>query len=568
MKQRKLISQNNLNIVRDYGGISMIQRAIDKLEPFQRAISKAHLASAGISIDALDSKPLIAICNSWNEVCPGHEPLRMLAEEVKKGVYEAGGQPIEFNTIAMCDGIAQGHPGMRYCLPHREIIADSVEAMVVGEGIFDGMVMLTGCDKITPAMLQAAARINIPTTIVTSGPSVPDITPNESKELRSKFLSGEITERELIEGTLKYYSGPGICPFLGTANTMNALTEALGMMLSGTSLIPASSSFRRFAARNSGIEVMRLVKEGITPRKIMTKEALHNAIVLLTAIGGSLNAFLHLPALAAELELKLPWSEFSKVSSKTPLLCGIVPNGNQTVVDLNRAGGVPSVLRELKSLLNLEAITVDGKNIGQIIEETKDGDRNVIRAFDNPIEAADGIQILYGNLAPNGALVKTSAVPLEQRDFVGESIVFNSEEECHKAYKEGKIKPGHIVVVRYEGPKGGPGMRELHRVTEILKKIPNTAVITDGRFSGASGGLSVGYICPEAAECGPIALVKDGDIIKINLKKETMMLEVSGEEMEIRRSKWSFVQKETGMGVLPRYAQQVSSALEGAILKH
>ncbi|WAG67156.1 dihydroxy-acid dehydratase [Clostridium estertheticum] len=546
----------------------MIQRAIDKLEPFQRAISKAHLASAGISIDALDSKPLIAICNSWNEVCPGHEPLRMLAEEVKKGVYEAGGQPIEFNTIAMCDGIAQGHPGMRYCLPHREIIADSVEAMVVGEGIFDGMVMLTGCDKITPAMLQAAARINIPTTIVTSGPSVPDITPNESKELRSKFLSGEITERELIEGTLKYYSGPGICPFLGTANTMNALTEALGMMLSGTSLIPASSSFRRFAARNSGIEVMRLVKEGITPRKIMTKEALHNAIVLLTAIGGSLNAFLHLPALAAELELKLPWSEFSKVSSKTPLLCGIVPNGNQTVVDLNRGGGVPSVLRELKSLLNLEAITVDGKNIGQIIEETKDGDRNVIRAFDNPLEAADGIQILYGNLAPNGALVKTSAVPLEQRDFVGKSIVFDSEEECHKAYKDGKIKPGHIVVVRYEGPKGGPGMRELHRVTEILKKIPNTAVITDGRFSGASGGLSVGYICPEAAECGPIALVKDGDIIKINLKNETMMLEVSEEEMEIRKSKWSFVQKESGMGVLPRYAQQVSSALEGAILKH
>ncbi|WP_259472582.1 dihydroxy-acid dehydratase [Clostridium estertheticum] len=546
----------------------MIQRAIDKLEPFQRAISKAHLASAGISIDALDSKPLIAICNSWNEVCPGHEPLRMLAEEVKKGVYEAGGQPIEFNTIAMCDGIAQGHPGMRYCLPHREIIADSVEAMVVGEGIFDGMVMLTGCDKITPAMLQAAARINIPTTIVTSGPSVPDITPNESKELRSKFLSGEITERELIEGTLKYYSGPGICPFLGTANTMNALTEALGMMLSGTSLIPASSSFRRFAARNSGIEVMRLVKEGITPRKIMTKEALHNAIVLLTAIGGSLNAFLHLPALAAELELKLPWSEFSKVSSKTPLLCGIVPNGNQTVVDLNRGGGIPSVLRELKSLLNLEAITVDGKNIGQIIEETKDGDRNVIRAFDNPLEAADGIQILYGNLAPNGALVKTSAVPLEQRDFVGKSIVFDSEEECHKAYKDGKIKPGHIVVVRYEGPKGGPGMRELHRVTEILKKIPNTAVITDGRFSGASGGLSVGYICPEAAECGPIALVKDGDIIKINLKNETMMLEVSEEEMEIRKSKWSFVQKKSGMGVLPRYAQQVSSALEGAILKH
>jgi len=312
---------------------------------------------------------------------------------------------------------------------------------------------------------------------------------------------------------------------------------------------------------------MRLVEEGITPRKIMTKEALQNAIVLLTAIGGSLNAFLHLPALAVELELKLPWSEFSKISSKTPLLCGITPNGNQTVVDLNRAGGVPSVLRELKLLLNLEAITVDGKNIGQIIEETNEGDRNVIRAFNNPLEVADGIQILYGNLAQNGALVKTSAVPQEQRDFVGKSIVFNSEEECHEAYKDGKIKPGHIVVVRYEGPKGGPGMRELHRVTEILKKIPNTAVITDGRFSGASGGLNVGYICPEAAECGPIALVKDGDIIRINLKKEMMMLEVSEDEMKIRRSKWTLVTKECGRGLLPRYVQQVSSALEGAVSK-
>ncbi|SKA74094.1 dihydroxy-acid dehydratase [Clostridium sp. USBA 49] len=544
-----------------------MKRAIDKLEPFQRAISKAHLASAGVSLDALDNKPLIAVCNSWNEVCPGHEPLRQLAEEVKKGVREAGGEPIEFNTIAMCDGIAQGHLGMRYCLPHREIIADSVEAMVVGEGIFDGMVMLTACDKITPAMLQAAARINIPTIIVTSGPSVPEIAPSDSKKLRSKFLSGEITERELIEGTLKYYSGPGICPFLGTANTMNALAEALGMMLSGSSLIPSNTSFRRFAARNSGNEIMRLIKEGITPRKIITKEAIYNAIVLLTALGGSLNALLHLPALAAELGIELSWDEFAKVSSKTPLLCAIVPNGNQTVVDLHRAGGVPSVMRELKSLLNLDTITVDGKTIGEIISEAKEGDRNVIRAFDNPIQEADGIQILYGNLAPKGALVKTSAVPENQREFTGISIVFNSEEECHKAYKEGRIKSGHIVVVRYEGPKGGPGMRELHRVTEILKKIPNTAIITDGRFSGASGGLSVGYICPEAIEGGPIALVENGDTIKIDLKKGIIELKVSKEELELRKAKWNPIIKECGKGVLKRYSKEAGSALEGAILK-
>lgn len=545
----------------------MIQRAIDKLEGLQRAISKAHLASAGVSIDSLDSKPLIAICNSWNEICPGHEPLRQLAEEVKKGVREAGGEPIEFNTIAMCDGIAQGHLGMRYCLPHREIIADSVEAMVIGEGVFDGMVMLTACDKITPAMLQAAARINIPSIIVTAGPSIPEISPQESKELRSKFLSGEITEHELIEATLRYYTGPGICPFLGTANTMNVLTEALGMMLSGTSLIPASTVFRRFAAKNSGIEIMRLVKEGITPRKIMTKEALYNAIVLLTAIGGSLNALLHLPALASELEIELPWEEFSKISSKTPLLCGIVPNGNQTVVDLHHAGGVPSLLRELNPILKVDANTVDGKTIGEIIDQARDGDRNIIRPFNNPIKASDGIQILYGNLAPKGALVKTSAVSEDQREFIGTSIVFDSEEQCHEAYKEGKIKSGNIVVVRYEGPKGGPGMRELHRVTEILKKIPKTAVITDGRFSGASGGLSVGYICPEAAECGPIALVENGDTIKINLRKGIMELEISEEEMKVRKSKWIPVKKECGKGVLPRYANQVASALEGAKLK-
>jgi dihydroxy-acid dehydratase len=545
----------------------MFQRAIDKLEPFQKAISKAHLASAGISIDALDSKPLIAVANSWNEICPGHEPLRQLAEEVKKGIREAGGEPIEFNTIGMCDGIAQGHSGMRYCLPHREIIADSVEAMVVGEGIFDGMVLLGSCDKIVPAMLMSAARINLPSIIVTAGPCVPDIKPSDSKDLRQQFLSGKITERELIEGTLKYYSGPGICPFLGTANTMGVLSEALGMMLKGGSLIPSGTAFRRFNARESGQAVMKLVELQLTPDKIITKESLENAVTLLSAIGGSLNSLLHLPAIASELGIKLTWSDFARIGSKTPLLCGITPNGNQTVVDLHKAGGVPSVLKEIKHLLHVNAVTVNGKTIGEIADDAKTGSRDVIRSIDDPISSADGIQVIYGNIAPKGALVKTSAVPEELREFSGEAIVFNDEDECYEAFKEGRIHSGHVVVVRYEGPKGGPGMKELHRITEILKKIPNTAVITDGRFSGASGGLSIGYMCPEAAEGGPIAFVENGDIITVNLKKELIELVVSQEEMNRRKADWRPYIKECGNGLLPRYSKQVGSALEGAVLK-
>ena len=298
-----------------------MKRAIDKLEPFQRAISKAHLASAGISMEALDRKPLIAIANSWNEVCPGHEPLRQLAEEVKKGILEAGGEPIEFNTIAMCDGIAQGHSGMRYCLPHREIVTDSIEAMVVGEGIFDGVVFMASCDKIVPAMLNAAARINLPSILVTAGPCFAKIKPNESKEFRQRFLRGEITERQLIEGTLNYYTGPGICPFLGTANTMGALCESLGMMLPGTSLIPSGTSMRRFAAREAGAAVMYLVEKQIKPSQIMNKAALENTITLLSAVGGSLNALIHLPALAAELDLELDWDDLYEITSKTPVLC-------------------------------------------------------------------------------------------------------------------------------------------------------------------------------------------------------------------------------------------------------
>lgn len=545
----------------------MMVRAIDKLEPFQKAISKAHLASAGISIDALDSRPLIAIANSWNEVCPGHEPLRKLAEEVKKGVIEAGGEPIEFNTVAMCDGIAQGHSGMRYCLPHREIIADSIEAMVIGEGVFDGVIYMGSCDKIVPAMLNAAARIDLPSILVTAGPCYAEIKPNDSKELRQRFLRGEITERELVEGTLKYYTGPGICPFLGTANTMGCLCESLGMMLPGGSLIPSSTSMRRFHARETGKAVMKLVEQGITPSQIMTKEALENTVTLLSAIGGSLNALIHLPALAAELGYPLSWDDIAVITGRTPVLTAIVPNGNKTVVDLYQAGGVPAVMKELEGVLHLDELTVTGHTIGENLTNIKAGDRETIRPMDDPVAKADGIQVLYGNLAPEGALVKTSAVPMDVRVFEGTAKVFNSEDECYAAFRESLIVEGDAVIVRYEGPKGGPGMKELHRITEIIKGIPNTAVITDGRFSGASGGLSIGYLCPEAEEGGPIALVEDGDRILVDLYQGSIRVDITEEELEARRAAWLPVARPEEKGYLKRYAQAVNSARTGATLR-
>jgi len=543
-----------------------MKRAIDRLEPFQRAISKAHLASAGVNLDALDSKPLIAIANSWNELCPGHEPLRKLAEEVKKGIIEAGGEPIEFNTIALCDGVAQGHSGMRYSLPHREIVTDSVEAMVKGQGVFDGVVYMASCDKIIPAMLNAAARIDLPAVVVTAGPCFAKIKPSQSKELRQKFLRGEITERLLIEGTLDYYTGPGICPFLGTANTMGALCESLGMMLPGGSMIPASTAMRRNQARASGKAVMELVRKDIRPSRIMTQEALENTVTLLSAVGGSLNALIHLPALAAELGLTLDWDDVAAITSKTPVLCGIVPNGDMTCVDLHYAGGIPAVLKELKDFLHGECLSVAGKTVSEILEETPSGDRAVIHSTAQPLAKADGIQVLYGNLAPNGALVKTSAVPKEEWIFTGTARVFDSEDDCYAAFREKKIKAGDAVIVRYEGPKGGPGMKELHRITEIIKSIPHTAVITDGRFSGASGGLSIGYLCPEAAEGGPIALVHDGDQIHVNLPEGILLLDVPEEELSRRKKEWTPQLEQEGKGLLHRYSCLVGTARTGAVL--
>lgn len=541
-------------------------RAIDKLEPFQRAISKAHLAAAGISVDALQEKPLIAIANSWNEVCPGHESQLKLAEEVRKGILEAGGEPVEFNTVAMCDGIAQGHKGMRYCLPHRELVADSIEAMICGEGVFDGIVFIGSCDKIIPGMLMAAARLDLPSVIVTAGPCYAEIKPSDSKELRQRFLRGEITEREVIEGTLHYYTGSGVCPFLGTANTMGCLCEALGMMLPGGSLIPAMTSLRRFTARDSGKAVMELVKKNIRPRDIMTEKALHNAAVLLSAFGGSLNACLHLPAIAHELSVSFGWDEIAEVSSKVPVITRIVPNGDRTVIDLYKAGGVPAILKELRENIFCDEMTVTGKTMGENLSEMPGPDGKVIYPPDDPKAKTEGIQVLKGNLAPEGALVKSSAVPEELHRFRGPARVFNSEDECFDALYGGKIEEGDAVVIRYEGPKGGPGMREMHRVTEMLKKFRRIAVITDGRFSGATGGLSIGYLSPEAAMGGMLALVKDNDMISADLSKGTLTLMVPESEIERRRSEMNIMVHDEPSAFMRRYAETVSSPEKGAVL--
>ena len=543
-------------------------RAIDKLEPFQKAIAMAHLASAGISYESLQTKPIIAIANSWNELCPGHAPLRELALEVKKGIIESGGEPIEFNTIAMCDGVAQGHSGMKYCLPHRELISDSIEAMIVGEGIFDGVVYMGSCDKIVPAMLNAAVRIDLPSVLVTAGPCYAEVTPNDSKNFRKQFLNGEITETELIENTLKYYTGPGICPFLGTANTMGCLAEGLGMMLPNGSLLPSSTAMRKFSARKSGQAVMELVKNDIRPSNIINECSLKNAVTLLSAIGGSLNSLLHLPALANEIGVELTWDDISQITSKTPLITAIVPNGNRTVIELYKAGGIPAVMKELIPLLDTSVITVTGKTLEENLSVVADGDRAVIKTLEQPIMKADGIQVLYGNLAEQGALVKTSAVPENLRTFTGKAKVFDSENQCYDAFNKKQIKEGTVLVVRYEGPKGGPGMREMHRITEILKEIPNTAVITDGRFSGATGGLSVGYLCPEAADGGNISLVEDGDVISIDLSKNLLQLEVSDEALKERRNTTELKKLGEKSAFLCRYSNDVLPANKGAILKN
>ena len=538
---------------------------IEKLPPYTRALLKSHLISAGYTYDDLN-KPIIGIANSWNEFNQGHLSQKDLVKKVKSGIRSAGGVPIEFHTIGPCDGLAVGNPGMHFILPSREIIADSIEATINGHPIFDGLVLISSCDKITPGMLMAAARLRMPAIHISAGPSLPAISFSQSRELRKKFLDGRISERELAEGNSELYSTWGTCPYIGTANTMNCVAEGLVMALPGSAVIPATSHRRMECGFATGEAIVKLVNMKLSCDLIMTQETFENALRVAAAIGGSSNYILHIPAIASELDIRVSLDYIDNINNTTPLLCKLAPNGSHSVVDLDSAGGVPAVMKELRSILNLENRTVSGYSIGEIIIDTKPGNHEVIRPFTNPYDNEGGIVVLRGNLAPDGAVVKRSAVPPVLYKYSGPAKVFTSEQDCIDAVQNNQVSEGDVLIVTYEGPKGGPGMREMHRLTGILRAFgDNIALITDGRFSGADSGLVIGYISPEAADGGPIGIIRNGDEILIDIDNRTLEINLPDEELENRLAEFTPLIKENNSPMLERYRHMVKSASQGAI---
>ena len=522
-------------------------------------------------------KPLVGIVSSYNEIVPGHMNLDKIVDAVKLGVAMAGGTPVVFPAIAVCDGIAMGHDGMKYSLATRELIADSTESMALAHQ-FDALVMVPNCDKNVPGLLMAAARVNIPTVFVSGGPMLAGRVKGQKRSLSSMFeavgayAAGKMSEEEVIEFENKVCPTCGSCSGMYTANSMNCLTEAIGMGLKGNGTIPAVYSERIKLAKHAGMKVMELYKKNIRPRDILTKEAFINALTVDMALGCSTNTMLHLPAIAHEAGVNLTLDIANEVSARTPNLCHLAPAGYTYMEDLNEAGGIYAVMNELdkKGLLNTDLITATGKTVKENIEGCKNRDNEVIRSIDNPYSQTGGIAVLKGNLAPNGGIVKQSAVVEEMLVHEGPARVFDCEEEAIAAIKGGKIVAGDVVVIRYEGPKGGPGMREMLNPTSAIAGMglgSSVALITDGRFSGASRGASIGHVSPEAAVGGPIALVKEGDIIKINILEKTLDMNVSEEELELRRKEWKPREPKITTGYLGRYSKMVTSGDRGAVLE-
>ena len=542
----------------------------------QQAPHRSLFNALGMTKEEMD-KPLVGIVSSYNEIVPGHMNLDKIVNAVKLGVAMAGGTPVVFPAIAVCDGIAMGHVGMKYSLVTRDLIADSTEAMALAHQ-FDALVMIPNCDKNVPGLLMAAARINVPTVFVSGGPMLAGHLNGHKTSLSSMFeavgayAAGKLTEEGLTECENKTCPTCGSCSGMYTANSMNCLTEVLGMGLKGNGTIPAVYSERIRLAKHAGMQVMEMYRRNIRPRDIMTKEALLNALTVDMALGCSTNSMLHLPAIAHEIGWDFDISFANEISAKTPNICHLAPAGPTYMEDLNEAGGVYAVMNELnkKGLLHTECMTVTGKTVGENIKDCVNLNPEVIRPIDNPYSTTGGLAVLRGNLAPDGSVVKRSAVVAEMMVHEGPARVFDCEEDAIAAIKGGKIVEGDVVVIRYEGPKGGPGMREMLNPTSAIAGMglgSSVALITDGRFSGASRGASIGHVSPEAAVGGPIALVEEGDIISINIPELKLELKVSDEELAARKAKWQPREPKVTTGYLARYAAMVTSGNRGAILE-
>lgn len=545
-------------------------------EGFEFAPARSLYHALGLTREELN-RPIIGIVNSYNEIVPGHMQLDKITEAVKLGVAMAGGTPIVFPAIAVCDGIAMGHVGMKYSLVTRDLIADSTEAMVMAHG-FDGLVMIPNCDKNVPGLLMAAARLNLPTIFVSGGPMLAGRVGGRKTSLSSMFeavgaySAGRIDADKLKEYEEKTCPSCGSCSGMYTANSMNCLTEVMGMGLRGNGTIPAPYSARITLAKRAGMQIMDLVRKNIRARDIMTKDAIYNALTADMALGCSTNSMLHLPAIANECGVEFSLDLANEISERTPNLCHLAPAGPTYMEDLNEAGGVYAVLKELskKSLINTEVMTCTGKTLGENIESAVNLDKSVIRDIDDPYSKTGGIAALFGNLAPDGCVVKRSAVAPEMLVHQGPARVFNSEEDAIRVIYAGGIKAGDVVVIRYEGPAGGPGMREMLSPTSAIAGAgldKEVALITDGRFSGATRGAAIGHVSPEAASGGTIAYVHEGDIISINIPEHKIELLVPDEELERRRSEEKLQLKEVS-GYLKRYRRQVSSADKGAIINY